>query len=414
MTRFLSVALQAEEPFFRLGLRNLEAANGNPNTDIQLTNEVNRLARSKVMELGLDPRDTTSKELYHALEEKLRLDDAKLAKYFRAQAATHVSAEADVVYGMVHVLKELPDSKRSFALKGSSLKSIFKKNPPKKAMKQLGYRSLESFLKHESPVMIMAAAWLSEGPAWQKRLLEQYKKLSPSDFENRTIQIAHPTGVRWSKLSDTTVAHSRHNLLSFKELGAIVFLPLPGTVPQGAVTASFGLALHELNEIRSASSFLKLNQVKADFGKVVSGIVSDEARLDSQLLDQPVSWHLIQRYYARLAHKFREEVFGPHLQLDDMVWHPVEQTLGKIEPSFKFWHDTSHLGVLDGHQPVSLNLIDAALNLCNKIPYEKRAVHYFQKSLWHEIMLGYLNQEPVEQTVLSQLQPQLAEEVVTA
>jgi hypothetical protein len=260
----------------------------------------------------------------------------------------------------------------------------------------------------------MAAAWLSEGPAWQKRLLEQYKKLSPSDFENRTIQIAHPTGVRWSKLSDTTVAHSRHNLLSFKELGAIVFLPLPGTVPQGAVTASFGLALHELNEIRSASSFLKLNQVKADFGKVVSGIVSDEARLDSQLLDQPVSWHLIQRYYARLAHKFREEVFGPHLQLDDMVWHPVEQTLGKIEPSFKFWHDTSHLGVLDGHQPVSLNLIDAALNLCNKIPYEKRAVHYFQKSLWHEIMLGYLNQEPVEQTVLSQLQPQLAEEVVTA
>jgi hypothetical protein len=413
MTRFLSVALQAEEPFFRLGLRRLESANGYPNTDIRLTSEVNRFAKSKLLELGLDPHDTTTKELYKALEQRVKDDDAKLSRYFRTHAATHISAEADVVAGMVRVIQDLPDARRSFSLKGSSLKAVIKKNPPKKAMKQLGYRSLDSFLKHESPVLILAAASLSEGPAWHKRLIDLYKKLKPSDFENRTIQIAHPNSDRWRGLAESSVAQKKHNLLSLKEMGALVFLPLPDSIPDGAVTASFSLALHELNEIRAASTFLKLSQVKADFGQVVSAVISDEPKLNSQLLDQPVAWHLIQRYYARLTHKFKEEVFGPHLQLEDMVWHPVEQTLSKLVPSFSFWHDTSHVGFLDGHMPVSMNLTDAALNLCNKLAYEKRAVHYFQRSLWHELMMRYLNHEPVEQTVLNELQPQLVGETVT-
>lgn len=412
MTRFLSVALQAEEPFFRLGLRHLESANGNPNTDIQLTSEVNRFAKAKLLELGLDPHDTDSKELYRALEEKVKADDVLLSRYLRTHAATHISAEADVVAGMTKVIQELPDAKRSFGLKGSSLKTIIKKNPPKKAMKQLGYRSLDSFLKHESPVLIMAAASLSEGPAWHKRLIEQYKKLVPADFESRTIQIIHPMSEKWHSLANTAVAQKKHNLISFKELGALVFLPLPVTIPQGAVTASFSMALHELNEIRAASTFLKLSQVKAGFGQVVSEIANDEAKLGSKLLDQTVPWHLIQRYYARLTHKFKEEIFGPHLQLEDMAWHPVEETLGRLVPEFAFWQGTSHAGLVDGHKPVSMNLTDAALNLCNKFSYERRAAHYFQQSLWHELMIRYLNHEPVEETMLNQLQPQLAQETV--
>jgi hypothetical protein len=414
MTRFLSVALQAEEPFFRLGLKRLEHANGYPNTDIRLTSEVNHEVRAKLLELGLDPHDTTTKELYRALQERVKQDDATLAKYFRTQAATHISAEAEVVAGMVHVIKQLPDSKRAFALKGSSFKSVIKKVPPKKAMKQLGYRSLESFLKHESPVHILAAASLVEGSSWHKKLLDQYKKLTPADFESRTIQAVHPDSAKWRKLANTVVAQKKHNLISLKELGALVFLPLPASMPQGTVTVSFSLALHELNEIRASSTFLKLSQVKGDFGQVVSSIAGEEPKLNSQLLDQPVPWHLIQRYYARLTDRFREEVFGPHLQLEDMVWHPVEQTLAKLDSSFSFWSETAHLGFLDGHKAVSMNLTDTALNLCNQIPYEKRVVQYFQNSLWHELMLRYLNHEPVEESVLNELQPQLAEETVAA
>ena len=413
MTRFLSEALQAPEPSFRLGLSRLEAANGHPNADIHFSTDVVRATRSKLRQLGLDPNDTTAEELYHVLQERIKADDARLTKTLRTRAATHVSAEADVVAGMIHVLKGLPDSKRCFALKASVLKTILKKVPPKKAMKQLGYRSLDSMLKHETPVSVLAAAWLSEGVSWQHRLLGQYKHLRPSDFEDRNISLTRLDAKRWQRLAASTVAQKKHNLLSFKELGALVFLPLPSDAPPGSTTVSLALALHELNEIRAAGTFLKLCQVRPDFGKVVQSVVSEEPHLSSSLLDEPVPWNLIQRYYARLRHHDREEDFEPQLRFDDIAWHPIEETLSAIEPSFDFWQRSAHLGLLHEQQPVSLNVVDAALNYCNQLPFENRVVQYFQHSLWHELLLRYLQHKPVEQTVMAELQPQLAEELVT-
>ena len=408
MTRFLSEALQAPEPLFRQGLKKLEEANGGPNTDIRLSSEVLRASQDKLRELGLDPHDTTPEELYHALQDRVKQDDTRLVKNLRTQAATHISAEGDVVAGMIHALKELPGSKRCFALKASSLKGLMKKQPPKKAIKRLGYRSLDSFLKHESPVSQMAAAWLTENEAWQKHFQEQYKKLSQNDFEDRSINITTTDFKRWQDLADTVVSESKHNVLSFKELGAVVILPFPKDVPAGATTVSLSLALHELNEIRSASTYLKLNQVRADFGNVLLSVVGGQAALSGSILDQPISWSLIQRYYSRLSDSFQSALFEPHIQLEDMAWQSVESALAEIEPSLKFWTNSSHLGVMNGRQPVSFNIIDAALSYCNGLPFEKRVVHYFQHSLWHELLLRYLKPETVEQSVLAELQPELA------
>lgn len=409
MTKFLSQALNAPEPSFRLGLSKLEAANGNPATDIRFSTEILHLTRQKLLELGLDPHDTTPKELYRALEQRLKADDQRLSRKLRTEAATHVSAEADVTAGMVHVLKKLSDTKHCFALKASSLKSLLRRLPPKKAMRALGYRSIESFVKHESPVLILTAAWLTEGATWQKRLLEQYKRLGPSDFESRPVSIVYADSPRWRKLADKLVEIHRHNLVCFKEMGALVFMSLPSHVPEGAVTVSLTLALHELNEIRAASTFLQLHQVRRDFGESVRQVALQEPRLSSQLLDQPMPWNLIQRYYSRLKDHFKAEIFEPHFSLEEMIWQPVEQTLVSIEPSFNFWRQTSHLGFLDGDKPVSLNLVDVALSFCNKLSYETRAVHYFQRSLWQELMLRYLKHGAVESSVLAELQPELAE-----
>ena len=414
MTRFLSHSLQAPEPFFRMGIQRLESANGHPSADIRISTEVARSSRVKIQQLGLDPDDTTPRELYHALQRRVGEDDARLNRTLRTRAATHVSAEADVVSGMVHALKELPDSKRCYALRGSVLKSLIKKQPPKKAMKQLGYRSLASFLKHESPVMMLTAAWLCEGASWQAKLLDQYKHLTARDFENRSIALVQPTSKKWHLLAKKTVDEQHHNLISFKELGALVFLPLSHDAPAGTTTVSLSLALHELNEIRATSTFLKLCQVRPDFGDLVKKVSTAQPELSSQLLDKPVPWNLIQRYYARLTHHTDEQVFEPHLQLDDMAWHPIEKTISAIEPSFEFWHNSAHLGVLHNDKPVSFNLVDTALNYCNQLSFDNRLVGYFQTSLWHELLLRYLHHDSVEQTVIRELQPEYATEMVRA
>lgn len=414
MTRFLSEALQAPEPSFRSGLQKLEAANGNPNTDIRLSSEVARAAKVKLMQLGLDPHDTTAEELYHALQERIKADDARLTRTLRTRAATYVSAEGDVVAGIVHALQSVAGDSRCFALKAGTLRSLMKKQPPKKAIKKLGYRSLDSFLKHESPVSMLAAAWVSEGPSWQKRFRQQYSQLTPGAFEERNISIGRDDFKRWKGLAEEVVAQSKHNVLSFKELGAVVILPFPAEVPDGAVTASLTLALHDLNEIRAASTFLKLNQVRPDFGQILQKVVAGEPELSSRLLDQPVSWNLIQRYYSEMSERFQEAVFEPYVQLEDMVWHPVEKALAQIEPSLAFWQDSAHLGLLHDRQTVSFNIVDAALNFCNQLPFEKRIVHYFQRSLWHELLVRYLQHETVNQSIMAELQPELAAETVAA
>jgi hypothetical protein len=409
MTRFLSDSLQAPEPAFRLNLRQLEAAHGNPNADIRLTTEVLQATRAKMAELGLDAYDTTPHELYLALEQRVKADDARLVKTLRTLAATHISAEADVVAGMRHALQQtgLPDS--CFALKTSKLKAIFKKITPKKAMKQLGYRSLDSMLKHEPPALVITAAYITESPAWRQQFHEHYKRLQSGDFESRQVTILHPDSKRWQSLARTTVEQTKHNVIYFKELGTLILLPLPAELPAGAVTASLVLALHALNDIHASSTFLKLCQVRPDFGGVVQSIVSGEPTLKASLLDQAVPWHLVQRSFGRLGQALHQELFETHMQAGDLSWHPIEAVLERIEPSLSFWRGSDCAGLLhDDRRPVSLNIIDAALNLCNQLPFERRLTHYFQQSLWHELLLRYLKPQTVERAVLSELQPQLA------
>ena len=83
-------------------------------------------------------------ELYAALQEHLKHDDERLV-----QALQQASGDPDdVLAGVAHALQSLPLAGSCFALKGTVAKRYLKKSVPKKAMKQLGYRSFDSMLKH--------------------------------------------------------------------------------------------------------------------------------------------------------------------------------------------------------------------------------------------------------------------------
>ncbi len=414
MTRFLSEALQAPEPSFRQGLQRLEQTHGHPSHDIRLTTALQRQAQAKLVELGLDPHDTTPQELYHVLTERVKLADTELVKNLRTRSATHISAEADVVAGMVHALQEASQTTQCFALKATALRALLVKSPPKKAMKQLGYRSVASFLKHESMALALAAAWLSENHVWQQSFTEHYKKLKTRDFELRKVSILHPDSKRWQVLAAGAVNARKQNLMSFRELGALILLPLPKAVPSGTVTASLSLALHELNELSASSTYLKLSQVRPDFGEHVYIVATEEPHVSSGTLDRTVPWQLIQRYYARFSERIQDAAFEPHVLPEDMTWRSVERYLSSLAPSFSVWHDTAHVGLLQNHEVVSFNIVDAALNVCNNLPFEKRIAESFRQSLLHELLLQYLSHDAVEQTVLDQLEPQLAVEAVIA
>ncbi len=399
MTRFLRAALGALEPTFSQSIRQLEQAAGAPSADIRLTTEVVQQVKAKISELGLDPTDTTGPELYHALHERLDRDE-KLTKYCLGIPVD--SPPQAVVSRVQQFLTKHDMPQQCFALKTSVLKKMLKAKPPKTAMKRLGYRSVESMLKHEVPAQLFAAAFICESPSWRRNFANQYGKLMPSDFESRHITFVVPKSKKWQDLADSFAAKQRTHILAFRELGTIILLPVQQDI-DGLTITSLMLALDETNGIRAFSSFIKMQQVKPNFGRLVQQWADTEPLTSASMAGKAVPWRMIQQFYATFTKAYNPELFEPHVQPEDLQWYKGEEALAKLAPALHFWQGTAMLALLHEDEPVSLNILDVAVSHANHLPYGDRVVHFFRDHLWHELMMRYLHQENLERAVREQL-----------
>src|SRR3989344_7152852 len=79
MAKFLRDLLDAEQPLFSASLRQLESASGQTGADVKLIGTIHELAHDRMRQMKLDPSDTTGKELYQALMNRVSLDNKRLA-----------------------------------------------------------------------------------------------------------------------------------------------------------------------------------------------------------------------------------------------------------------------------------------------------------------------------------------------
>jgi hypothetical protein len=410
MTRYLSQALGAEEPYFSQSIAALEQASGSPSEDIRLSADVMERARGKIAELGLDPKDTTAEELYGALHQRLAVDDGVVRE---ALQIAGTAAPSEIVSAVCRFLETRRQPNDCFVLKTSVARRLLKKCPPKNVMKKLGYRSLDSLLKREVPAMLYAAAFITEGSQWHRRFRSLYATLRPSDFEPRTITFHSPTNKHWQKLAHDYVTKNHQNIFCFKDLGAIVMLPIDAAVDGLAITQLL-IALEHMNDIRAQSSFAKLQQVKPDFGTIMQRTSLTESYTNAVLAGQPVSWRMIQRYYGRAQGEVSVAAFEPHVQAEDLAWYDAEDVLSELSPRLAFWQHTQCLCVMHADGPVSMNILDVALNYCNHLPFSERVVRFLRDNLWHELMARYLHQQNLEEALQIQLAADLVSEPALA
>jgi len=400
MTRALSDLLGIERLQLAQSLQSLEAASGRQGHDIRLTTEVAKQVRDKMHELGLDPQDTTTDELRAALQSRLARDEGLL------RGSLHISSEAGAAHALDAIALYVTERQllhTSFALKASAVKRLLRKLPPKRALKLLGYRSLDSLLKHEPVASIYAAAWLAESLSWRSRFLAHYDKLTPSDFEVRRISVTALTTPRWQKISQELSTLGSQTVGVFNDLAAIVLLPANNHAP-GQLIATTALTLNAANDVASVGSYLKLQQVRPDFGKLVAKAAEREPLTNAELSGQPVPWRLLHQFYARLqGNEDALAVFEPHVQASDLGWRPAEESLASIHPALEFWQDTQYCAYAhDGHI-VSLNILDVAMGLG-----EHGLKHFMAANLWQELLLRYLDPVNVEHALTSELTPDSA------
>jgi hypothetical protein len=405
MAHVLSKLLNAQEPLFSMEIQNLERMSGHASVDVQLIADIVQKARSRVKELGLDPEDTTDKELYHALQSLIKLHDAYLAKAIGCRTDSDLDTQFKAIKEQLDYLK-IPKS--CWVIKQSVAKKILKAYPPKKVMKYLKYKSIDSMIKRESIYELYAACRFLETPAWQDKFIKSYKKLTPSDFELREIKILVLKKDRWSEASEPYVRKMHSNITHLKELGGIIILPMNIQHLRGAVISILSLAVYYIGEIRSYSAFFKLHQVRPDFGSVIVDTIQKDPPTRAKLGNKELHWRIIQRHFGSSEH-IQAELFEPHVQVEDLFWRKAEEVLYTIEPALKFWEHLDYVGSFQSENPVSFNMMDNAINYCNDLSFEKRTYSHLQQSLVNEMYLRYMKQSSVESVILEQLNEDIFE-----
>jgi hypothetical protein len=307
-----------------------------------------------------------------------------------------------------YTIERMQIPKNAWVLKHSVARKLLKATPPKKVMKQLNYRSVDSMLKREPIAEIYGAIRILETGAWQDKFLAKYKTLKPHDFESRDIEVVQLDREKWATATNEYVLKSRHNITHLKELGIIVMMPMPVKYMQGVTLAVMPIVLHYLNEIRLYTTYLKLQQVRPDFGNIVARTIVEDPDEHAMMSSKPIHWRVIQRYYGSKDTE-HPEVFEPHVLPEDLYWRGAEEILYRLEPALHFWHEMDYVGMMFPEGPVSFNLMDIAVSYVNNLPYEYRAVGRMREAIERELFVRYLGQPVLEQQVLRQLDNKMIE-----
>ena len=400
MSKVLSELLAAEEPLFGMAIKRLEQASGNTSVDVRLTAEIIGKVHMKMRALGLDPKDTTGSELYRALFNLVEKHDAFLAARIGCDDPKDVRAVLPRIRDLIEAL-DLP--KNAWLLKASVAKRLIKAMPPKKVMKQLGYRSIDSMLKREPIAELYAGMRFLETTEWQNKFLQSYKSLKPTDFETRKIEVLLLDSEKWGASAHKFVGTTRHNITHLKEIGAVIILPFPVERLSGITITTLPLLLHYINEIRLYSSFFKMQQVHPNFSAILVETLITDPGNHVQIGGQHVHWRVIHKHFGKQDGNDHPDIFEPHVEPEDLIWRKAEETLYRLEPALHFWHDAEYVAVEFDGRPVSFNIMDVAVSYVNDLMYGQQSVHHFRESLWNEMYLRYMGEKALQAQVLQQL-----------
>lgn len=399
MSKMLRYLLEAEEPLFTQSLRELEFLTGKKAVDVKLTADVIERTHLAVRGLGLDSNDSTDKELYFALKQRVHEHNAHLMTAFGI--AVNASSE-DIARNLIQVFKKKAKPSKLWVLKKSVAKNLIREMPPKTLMKKLRYRSVESMLKKEKLEELYVAMRYSEGDEWLGAFNGLFEsRVVPSDFENRELALVVLSSDRWSgvvKYDD----RRRRSVVHAKEMGIIAVPPLELRDTKGMVVRVLPLLFHYFNEVRLYSAFFKFRSTEANFGQIITDTLTSESEVGASIANFHIHWRIIQRYFGENGES--PEFFQPHIQPEDLSWRKAEKSMFGISSELRFWQDLDYVAVhgVDG-RPISFNLADAALNYSYDISFANRSVHFFRESLWNEIFLRYVGEENVRKILLSQL-----------
>lgn len=390
LTKYLAQILQIDDAVFLHHIIKLEQATLQTGADIKLTNEIRSGVNSKIAELGLDPKDTTSNELFHALKLKVLEDEDMLKIVFGVKNATE---SVKILTAVASFLQPYANKQEVWSVKKSSLKKMLSSAKMTKTMKVLHYRSESSLLKREPVLELYATAMLIEGDVFRQKILQSMKKMRPADFEQRPVELICFNKKRWDLILQI-IKKQTSPVFSLPEVNALIVLPVTIINTKGLALLTTALILKEIRHIKQHAAYIKLRTLDPHLHSHMQTIAVHGRIPIFTLHNQQVYWHHMHRLIGRSS--ALQEALGPHMTPLDLSWMSIEAHLSSICPQLSFWIDTHKLAFVNKQQVVSLHVMDVCFSVLFDMDPNNASTVFVREVVNDELLERYLELPPFQ------------------
>ncbi len=395
MSKLLADLLGSDRRELQAVISRLEHMTLSASTDVRLTAEIITQTREKVRRLGLDPIDSTAEEFYYALRSKAKSDDISLRDKLKISDQTKPVDAAKII---AQATEKLLKKDLVICMQPPAVKKILKSVPPKKTMKALRFRSIDSVLKREDPLVLYALAKRLESESWNSQLQARLKRLHARDVAECPVQVLSLPEEWLEKLKN----HEFSSVVQpVAETGSVLLLPsMPLKVP-GSVLLTTALVLQAAQKLAIESLPYRTRALGAGMESLLPDIAAGLLYELGSVHGLKPSWSAV---YQLLSEQSKHRLPDFEFVLNDLYWESTETRIASISSELDFWVNTHYLGYsLYPNLPISLHIVDVAASLVLNRDFGSQIISHLRKSLWNELQVRYLKHDVLEKSIVSQL-----------
>lgn len=393
--------LRADKDFISKIDARLSAVTGKKGVMGKIITENEDKVNDRLLKLGVS-REAGAKEVYDALISKIEADDHLLFEVLRQPNCSRQEDCARVL----ELTRKVAGTNHGFFLKKEKAFELLHREPPRKVMTFLGYDSVDKMFAQEDFFEVFSALRFVEGNDWLNNVFfEQYKNLTPDDFEEREI-LVKALSEKWNRAVESFVMKKWHNISHLKELGVVFVIPISLGI-SGELLRMVSLVFHYLHEIPFYSEmFRRISEVPVTFSSNLVSLLRGDV-FDRRLPEGEKSlWLVVQRYLAK-DDENEWRLFVPHINPEAIHWKKTTTDLVKVgefldgfKDGLDFWQNLDWAGdyfkdEVGRDTLVSFNLVDTVMSLVKEKELIKYLYHQ-QEALWNKIFEEYFGEEQLE------------------
>ena len=357
-------------------------------------------------ESGLDRDNLTATQVFEALIKKTEETNQALYEYFGrpdfSEAAGHQA--------LIEKVKKLVGDLTGFYLKEAKAKDLFRENPPRQIMAELGYADIEGMLAKEDIFELFSALRFAEDGDWLNNVFFQpYASLTKDDFEQREIKVIVLSD-KWASIGEKFSGGKLHHMSHLKEMGVVFVIPVKKINPGETLYLLF-MTLHYIFEVDWHARLFERYSQKPDFAQKMAAALKVETSSMPLPNGGQMSWRIAPSYLAK-KNPADWRLFEPHISPES--WHFTEASavIDKFaaespETGLGFWLDLEPVvGIFAGGEKkelVSFNLFDNGISLLGQSGFESRYLYHQQDALWNKIFIEYLGAEKLDKILMENL-----------